>query len=96
MLNGYNRHDTALRRHLEAEAKTRLTQAARDRNAMHDAKARADEERRKLMQAQHAKNLAAEARMRDPSITSWQGAVAAVFLLVLTIGIFLAATLLGN
>jgi hypothetical protein len=92
MLNGYNRHDAALRRHLAAEGNT----AEAESPAGLEAWDRADEERRKFMEAQHAKSLAAEARMRDPSLISWQGAVAAVFLLALTIGIFLAATLLGN
>jgi hypothetical protein len=92
MLNGHNRHDAALRRHFAAEGST----AEAESPAGLEAWDRADEERRKFIEAQHAKNLAAEARMRDPSIISWQGAVAAVFLVVVTIGMFLAATLLGN
>jgi len=53
-------------------------------------------EKRDAIAAEHAKNVAAEARARDPSIISWQGAAAALFLLALTIGVFLIANYLGN
>jgi hypothetical protein len=60
-------------------------------------------EQRKAIAAMHAKNVAAEERMRaaiaaaqDPSSISWQGAAAALFLLALIIGAFLIATYLGT
>lgn len=56
-------------------------------------------EMRKFAEAEHAKSLAAEQRMRaaqDPSLISWYGAVVTVFLLALICGVFLIANYLGN
>jgi len=90
MLNSHDRSAESLRQHFEDEAARKRSEAERAKADELDRRARFEAAR------QHAKNIAAEARMRDPGIISWQGAVAAMFLLALIGGIFLIATYLGN
>lgn len=90
---GYQRSLAAHREQIEAAIAHHRDKIARQR-----AEANAQAERY-AMEARHAENVAAEARMRaarEPSIASWQGAVAAGFLIALAIGAFLVANYLGS
>jgi hypothetical protein len=92
MLNSYGQHKAAQAQRTAAEMAERYETAK-----SHDAAvAQREAEQRKAIAAMHAKNVAAEQRARDPSIISWQGAAAALFLLALTTGVFLIANYLGN
>jgi len=90
MLNSGDRSLQALRQHIEDEAKRKYAEAER-------AKAAAREQRERFEAAKkQAEMQRAQAAMANPSIISWQGAIAALFLLGLIGGIFLIATYLGN
>jgi hypothetical protein len=89
MLNSHDRSGEMLRAHLEAEAKA---EAAR----RHAISAAAEQRARFEAAKKQAEMQRAHAAMANPSVFSWQGAAAALFLLGLIGGIFLIATYLGN
>lgn len=96
MLNSRDRSEALLHAHLEAEAAKRRDEMLRISETALGQRERFEAEKRKAMQDIHAESVAAEARMRDPSLISWQGAATALFLLALAAGMFLVATYLGN
>jgi len=89
MLNSHDRSEEALRRHVE-EAARRRAEADRAISAAADQRARFEAAKKQ------AEMQRAQAGMANPSIVSWYGAAAALFLLGLIGGIFLIATYLGN
>jgi hypothetical protein len=98
IVNGYGtqRSLAAHREQIEAAIARHRDNLARNRIEANAQAERNEIEKRKAIAAIHAEYVAAEARMRDSSIISWQGAAAALFLLALTIGAFLIANYLGN
>jgi hypothetical protein len=98
IVNGYGTQRTLAtqREEIESAIARHRDKLARDHIEATRAAERYEFEQRQALAAEHAKNVAAEARARDTSIMSWQGAVAALFLLALTIGVFLIANYLGT
>jgi hypothetical protein len=106
MLNGlgYQRSLAAHREQIEADIARHRDKIARDRAEAVAQVERYEFEKRTFMEAEHAKNVAAEARMRAAqgrSIGFWQGFAVVVFLLAFImagqIGVAeLIATFLGN
>ncbi len=93
MLNSRDRSGEKLHAHLEADAARRRDEMHRASETASGQRDRFEAEQQRRLEAIHAEYVAAEARQRNPSVFSRQGAIAALYLLALTGGIFLLANL---